>query len=308
MFLKRLSILIIAVFISMLKVSYAEDHNLGIVYPDLREPYRSIFTSIIEGIEDTVEDKVFNLPVNKEVTEKMIATWAKRNKLDSIISLGSRSQKLTANIQVNRKIVGAINRPPANGNFQAGVLLTPDPHKLFESIIKLVPRINRIYMVYSEEYSGWYLDIARIAAKLNKIELITLSSSSIKESLQHYKEIVQKRVEGSDAIWLLQDPLSSDMKLIMPIILEKAWEKNIPVISNKAGHVERGALFALYPDNFEIGVSLAKLLKEDRTGESIKYLPFSKALTAANIRTADHLGLNWSKKVERSINLVFPSR
>ena len=79
------------------------------------------------------------------------------------------------------------------------------------------------------------------------------------------------------------------------------------MVSNKAGHVERGALLALYPDHFELGISLAQMSINNKLQEQ-KYRPFTQALNAANTRTADHLDLNWSRKTKRSINLIFPRR
>jgi len=62
---------------------------------------------------------------------------------------------------------------------------------------------------------------------------------------------------------------------------------------------------ALYPDHFELGISLSNMLLDNTNNDQI-YLPFSKALYAVNTRTADHLDLGWTRKTKRSIDLVFP--
>jgi putative ABC transport system substrate-binding protein len=282
------------------------DAKTGLLYPDLREPYRSIFTNIIEGVEDTSREDVLTLEIKKDDTAEKVREWIRENNLDAVIALGSRSNKLLTQVDVRKKIVGAITKPNKKNGYEAGILLSPDPKLMVNELNRLVPSVKHIYMVYSEGSSSWYLDVVKHYTKNSEIELHAFKSDSIKQSLLFYSKILQK-ADNRSAIWLLQDRLSSDSRLIMPMLLEKAWDKKIPVISNKAGHVERGVLLALFPDHFELGVSLARLLTEGRE-EKNKYLPYTSAYIAANKRTADHLGLDWSRKLMRSFKLVFPEK
>ena len=286
---------------------FATGEEIGVIYPDMREPYRSIFTNIIDGIRDTAGNEVKLLAVSTDDEVDTVSQWIEQNNIDSLIALGSRSQKLAAKTDIENKVVGAIIKPPEENGFQAGVLLTPDPNTMFENLKLLVPNVGKIYVVYSEQHSGWYIDIAQMAARQNGLELEAVKSESKRDSITTYKKILDSDVDKNSAVWLLQDPLSSDRRIILPLVLELAWEKKIPVISNRAGHVERGALLALYPDHFELGISLAQMSIRNQM-QAQKYAPFTDALNAANTRTADHLDLNWSRKTKRSINLVFPRR
>lgn len=303
-------ILIFSLFLPLLlmvKGVFAHGEDVGVIYPDLREPYRSIFTNIIEGIRDSTGDDIKILSVKKEDNVDMVSDWIDTNKITSLIALGSRSQKLLSNLDAPNKIVGAITRPPKENGFEAGVLLTPDPNRIFKEIRRLVPDVQKLYVVYSKANSGWYMDIARQDAARNGIALVEIESMSKKDSLKQYQSLFKNKLEANSAIWLLQDSISSDARLILPMVLEAAWDQKIPVISNKAGHVERGALFALYPDHFELGVSLGEMSQKNKL-QAQKYSPFTESLSAANTRTADHLNLEWSRKIERNFNLVFPQR
>ena len=300
-------ITILVTLVSWVQPVSATGEEIGVIYPDMREPYRSIFTNIIDGIRDTAGNEVKLLAVSTDDEVDTVSQWIEQNNIDSLIALGSRSQKLAAKTDIENKVVGAIIKPPEDNGFQAGLLLTPDPNKMFENLKLLVPNINKIYVVYSQQHSGWYIDIAKMAARQNGLELEAVVSESKRDSITTYKEILDSDVDQNSAVWLLQDPLSSDRRIILPLVLELAWEKKIPVISNRAGHVERGALLALYPDHFELGISLAQMSINNQLYAQ-KYAPFTEALNAANTRTADHLDLNWSRKTKRSINLVFPRR
>jgi putative ABC transport system substrate-binding protein len=289
----------------VVNIASAHGEDIGVVYPDLREPYRSIFTNIIDGIRDTLGNDIQTIDVKQDDVPEKVSEWIKQKNITSIIALGSRSQKLTATLPIRNKIVGAITRPPKDNGFKAGVLLTPDPGQMFSQVNRLLPGIKKIYAIYSQENSGWYIELARSVALEYEIQLIGLESKSKKQSLNQYKTLMGSNIDEQSAIWLLQDPISSDASLILPIVLEVAWEEKIPVISNKAGHVERGALLSLYPDHFELGVSLAQMLLNNKSNEQ-KYAPFTESLNTANTRTADHLDLEWSRKLKRSFDLVFP--
>jgi|SaaInlV_120m_DNA_4_1040238.scaffolds.fasta_scaffold04383_2 putative tryptophan/tyrosine transport system substrate-binding protein len=304
-FKNYITISLLFVVVLVVNNVFASGEGIAVLYPDIREPYRSVFTNIIDGVKDTIGNDVHTLAIKKGETSANISDWLKKHKIEGIIALGSRSQKLVAKSTVQNKIVGAITNPRKDNAFNAGVLLTPNPHKVFEKLNSLVPGIKYIYAVYSEENSGWYIELAKKAAESQGIDLVAIKSESKKESLLHYKSILDNKINKESAVWLLQDPLSSDSKLILPMVLAEAWDKKIPVISNKAGYVERGALLALYPDHFELGISLSNMLLDNTNNDQI-YLPFSKALYAVNTRTADHLDLGWTRKTKRSIDLVFP--
>ena len=303
-------LLTFSLFLSLILVVkgvYAHGEGIAVVYPDLREPYRSIFTNIIDGIRDTAGDDIKTLAISKEETPEQLTNWVDENGIKSIIALGSRSQKLLTNLKIKNKIVGAITRPPKENGFQAGVLLAPDPGKIFSELARLTPEIKNLHVVYSNKHSAWYINIARQAAKEAGINLIEIESDSKKESLKHYQSFFKSKPDNNSAIWLLQDSYSSDSKLILPFVLEAAWDQKIPVITNKAGHVERGALFALYPDHFELGISLAEMSLKNEI-QVQKYAPFTQSLSMANTRTAEHLDLKWTRKTKRNFNLVFPKQ
>lgn len=302
--IKKTTISLLIILLFIFNGAFAKGDKIAVVYPDVREPYLSIFTSMVDGIRDTAGNEVKVLSIQKDMKLEELSKWKQENEIESIIALGNRSRKLVSELNIKHKVVGAITRPPDSG-FNSGVLLTPDPGLIIDEMNRLVPGVKNLYVIYSEKRSGWYVEIAKQSARNKGINLLDFKSNSKKESLEKYKSVFNGELNPNSAIWLLQDPLSSDSRVILPMVLSSAWDRKIPVISNKAGHVERGALLALYPDHFEIGVRLANMLIQEI---SDKFVPFSEALNAANTRTADHLELKWSRKTKRSISLVFPQR
>ena len=300
-------LILVALFIPLEML--ADGERVGVIYPDVREPYRSIFTSILEGIFEAAGDEVHTISVAKEVDPQEIVDWVKDNGIKDIIALGSRGQKMIENINldVDKVILGAVVKPPAvekSKLFYSGIMLTPSPQKVYEAMKQLVPGVDNVYMIYSDT-NQWYAEISIQNAGKFGYNLTAIKSESIKDSANEYRKILEEANEYV-AIWLLQDTLSSDSRIILPVVLEAAWKKKIPVISNNASHVKRGVLLALYPDHFELGISLAEALSNEESKEQ-KFFPFEEAHKAANTRTADHLDLDWSRRTIRGFSLVFPN-
>jgi len=67
------------------------------------------------------------------------------------------------------------------------------------------------------------------------------------------------------------------------------------------------ALFALYPNNLELGHSLASsaMAAMGASHPSRGVLPLKEVLVAVNLRTANHLGIQLGARAQ-SFDLVFP--
>jgi putative ABC transport system substrate-binding protein len=92
-------------------------------------------------------------------------------------------------------------------------------------------------------------------------------------------------------------------------VLKESWDNNLAVFSSSFGHVRRGVLFSLYPNNVELGRHLAgSALGMIASGgsEVSSMLPLREVLIAINLRTAKHLGLTISRP--QSFDMAFPEQ
>ena len=90
--------------------------------------------------------------------------------------------------------------------------------------------------------------------------------------------------------------------------MKESWNRGVPIFSSSFLHVRKGALFALYPNNMELGRDLANSALGILSGESRKrgVSPLREVFTAVNLRTASHIGLNIDQQQQRSFNFIFP--
>ena len=93
----------------------------------------------------------------------------------------------------------------------------------------------------------------------------------------------------------------------MPLILEKAWAKEVVIFSSKPSHAKRGALFSTYPDNFALGGHLLTMVQELKDQpEQKNFAALKSTRLAVNLRTAAHLGLKYSSEQQQKFKLTFP--
>ncbi|HVL76627.1 MAG TPA: ABC transporter substrate binding protein, partial [Noviherbaspirillum sp.] len=189
-----------------------------------------------------------------------------------------------------------------------GISLTPDPALLFARLKFFFPHTRRVLVVYSAQRNEWLIRLAREAARSHGLELIALEASDLGSAVRHYAHAFAAADGRRDAVWLLQDAATLDENTILPLVLRESWNRNVPVFSSSFQHVKKGVLFALYPDNIQLGRSLAASAEQALSGDARRgvLLPLRDVHLAVNLRTAGHLGLRFSRQQQRSFDMVFP--
>lgn len=296
-------LLVFVVFLSLSAPSSALP--IGVVFPDIGEPYRQIFAEIIDGVEDQARQRVRSYPVGNNADIAELSANLKRNGTRVVIALGRQGLRAAATLEPQFNIVVSGVPPLPDGERQVGVLMTPDPALLFGQLKALVPTARRVIVVYNPLHNDWLVRLAREAARAQGLELVTLEARDLGSAARLYESAFANADPRTDAVWLPIDSTTVEESTIMPLVLREAWNRNIAVFSSSRPHVKRGVLFALYPDNLELGRSLATLALSSMSGDVRRgVIPAKGALNALNLRTALHIGLNPNQKVLRSFQEV----
>lgn len=294
-------------------VAQGPAYAVGVVYPEIREPYASIFEDIISGIEAPVGSNLKRLKVDADATDNTVTDWVARERLGVVVALGRRALELTDELEPGLPVVagGVLSAPAQHSADMSGVLLTPDPDLLFGKLRELAPRVKRVIVFYNEANTGWLLGFAREAAKRHDLVLDARPVANLKVAARQYKELMTEIVADEDAIWLPQDPGSVDDRAILPTLLRESWDRDFVVFSSNPSHVPRGALFSLFPDNVRMGESLGSLALRRAAEEPVNnngFVPLRDLSAAVNVRTAEHLGYSLSRADLREFDLVFPAQ
>lgn len=282
---------------------------IAVLYPDIGEPYLSVFTQIIGGIEAMAKGHVTNIAVGPKSDINEIRAMLRRQDTKVVIALGRQGLKVASALEAGMGVVagGVLSASESEArNIQVNSL-TPDPDLLFARLKVMMPRARRIYTVYDPRQNEWLIRLAREGAQAQGLELVAYEAQDLRSSMRAWQEILDKAGSGSDALWLPQDSTTVEESTVLPLLLQESWSRNLAVFSSSFGHVKRGVLFSLYPDNIELGRHLAdnaiSMMASGVPGTS-SMTPLREVLMAVNLRTARHLGLNAGRP--GSFDMAFP--
>ncbi len=304
------SAIVIALVSMHLYTPVFAETKVGIIVPELRAPFKIIFDAVTEGVDAGLNQRTSKLTLKKDYDSKDIVRWIQKENIEAVITLGGLGQKASMYVPNSTPIVqGALLSASPNVNNFPGVALTPDPKALFDLLHRLDDTRKKIIVVYNPAKNQWVVDLAKRQTAANDVQVVAYKATDIKQAAIIYDEIFSRDDLDSIALWLLQDRKVVDSKVVLPFILEKAWQKELVVFSSALSHVKKGVLFSMYPNNELHGKQLAELILSEsagKNGENNRMFPSVGLQDAINIRTAEHLGLNLSRSKLREFDVVFP--
>lgn len=292
---------------------HGQEATIGVLYPNVREPYKSVFMSIVQGIDDGLDSNVRRYVLDDLTDPGALSTSLERDRVGVVIALGAKgvtaARRLESGIHV---IVGAVlTEPRQDRAVSSGITLSPDPEILFERLMKVAPSAKRVTVIYDRLSNQGLIDRAYAAARSQALLLNAIPADNLAAGARLYRTLLDTTAGVSEVIWIPQGDDTVDENAVLPLVLKEAWDKKIVVISSNPSHVRKGALMALYPDNAGLGRSLAAMAMETLRAGGVKkgtFVPLRDLLTAVNIRTAGHLGLEPASNGERQFDMVFPER
>lgn len=280
--------------------------RIGVLYPESAPAFQKLYQTIISGMGQATDVRVQSRAVSERDSVDQIKSWLVSGQSQVVISLGNLPVSVTGPLAADMPLVygaGALN-----DNNTPGVSLASSPNKLFERLKQLKPDVERVFMVYKPQATGWLLSAGKTAAREHGLELIASPSEDIQQAGAAFARILQQTRPGKDAIWLTLDPVVP-VNQLLPVLLREAWEKQLALFSNNPLDVSKGALFALYPDYPAMGRQLAERARKQLGKNPPPGPEASEHLNSAlNIRTASHLGIVPSSQQQQSFQQIYPER
>ncbi|MBV6322053.1 ABC transporter substrate-binding protein [Duganella violaceipulchra] len=280
--------------------------TLTVLYPDIGEPYRTVFTEILQGVEEQAKTKPRAIALGAGTDLAELRNTLKNSKV--VIALGRQGLKAAAMLDPAQAVViGGVGAAPDAERLN-GISLAPDPALLFGMLKTLLPGIRRVIVVYNPASNEAQIRLAREAARGLGLELVALEASDLAGAARAYETQFAAADGHRDALWLPQDATTVEETTILPLVLKESWSRNLPVFSSSVLHVKKGVLFGMYPNNVQLGRDLAALALAMQNGDMPKrgVTPLRAVRSALNSRTASHIGLNLVSSQQRSFDAVFP--
>ncbi|WP_255754969.1 ABC transporter substrate-binding protein [Massilia sp. erpn] len=281
--------------------------TIAVLYPNVEQPFRAAFLSMIQGIEDRTKLRVRSYAVDAKSDPAELNSLLKQNGTKVVIALGRQGLNATSGLdrEISVLVGGVLLLSDAEN--VAGISLTPDPALLFSRLRVLLPDLRRVIVVYNPKNSEWLIKLAREAARAQGLELVAHIATDMARAAQLYPTLIAGADSRRDAVWLPHDSTTVEESTILPLVLRETWNNGVPLFSSNVLHVKKGALFAMAPNNVELGRTLASSAMSLIAGDGRRRLmPLREVQTAINVRTANHVGLHLGDQQQRSFDFVFP--
>ena len=289
---------------------WAEKIKTVVWYPELAKPYSNVFDEILLGIQNDSKGPAVGVSLDAASDVAALRYQSDDPLINPVILLGQQAIQLAKQFdQSYRFVAGAAYHPSIQDNF-VFISYHPSPKYIYRHLKSLFPDIVSLYVVFGPTSNQWLKSVALEEAQAEGINLKHFEAHSLRESAQIIRGIIQGIDEEREAVWIIPDQSVVDDKVIVPYLLSEAWKKNVVVISNSLAHVDRGMLFALYPDNVRLGEKLVSISNQIASGryQGPKVQALDELKYAINVRTAKHLGLELDQARLKRYDLVFPQR
>lgn len=292
-------------------IAHAQTPSVAIVYPEVREPFRSVFLEIARGMEQELGKPVAHYVLReRDSSPDKLINDLKNDRIDVVVTLGRAGLAVAKSLSSAFPVVigATMIRPDEVPQGLTGISLTPAPEAMFDHLKKLVPDIKKVTVIYDPRQTAWEIQHAERAAQERGLTLVAQPTGNLRDSSDLFRQILVEIKDNSIALWLPRENTAMDEQSLLPEVLREAWEKNFVVFSSNLEHVRKGALFSLYPDNVGMGRSLAGLALRQVAGDKFESVELLQdLLVAVNLRTAEHLGLRFSNQTRREFAMVFPT-
>jgi putative ABC transport system substrate-binding protein len=282
--------------------------EIAVLYPKADDPWRAAFLSIVQGIEERTRVHVRSYAVDARVDVYDLNAQLKHNGTRVVIALGRQGISTASALDRDIMVLAGGALLLSDSDNISGISLTPDPALLFARLKTLLPEVRRVLVVQDPRKSEWLIRIARDAARAQALELVTVEAHDLAQAARAYNTLFAAADARHDALWLPHDSTTVEEGTLMPLILRQSWTSGVPLFSSNLLHAKKGALFAMSPNNVELGHTLASSALGLINGEPRRkgVQPLRELHAALNLRTASHMGLAIDPQQQRTFDFIFP--
>ena len=251
--MRRMILLIIA--LATLLPSLAQAYDVLI----LQSSRIAAYDEVLRGFSnESVSQRVIVLADYAEVD---VVRIVREDRPRMILAVGDAAVTASRPVRhlpvVSVMALGIHNQKYAPSNL-AAISMFVHPER-YVSIFKSM-KTRRVGVLYSEEKSGWYLQLARKAASKAGLELVVRKTSEPRETIEQLSTLAGK----VDALWMLPDTTAVTRES-SEAYFRFGMQNSVPVVSFAPSYLGLGAATVLEIDRVAMGrqafAMAAKILK-----------------------------------------------
>ena len=286
----------------------AGNMRIAVVYSQKAAQYEKAF----EGFKQYLNEQgihpdfsIYDLQGSKSTADSAFKE-IKKSEADLIFSLGTFASNIAVeSITDVPVIVGLVLRPD---NFQkkknaTGVALEFPIETQLKMLRSFIPNARKIGVVYNQEQNGNLIRSAIKTAESMGLVLDAVEISSPSELPIALKQLSQK----VDILWGINDSVVLNSKTAKNILLF-SYRNHIPFIGLSTAWVKSGAIYSLDRDYTYLGIQCGEIAFKVLSGVNVNSIPISfpgKVIYAINLKTAEHMKINFKDEIVSNAHKVF---
>ena len=277
--------------------------QLAVVFPQVRQPFQKVYQTIAKGAAEGFAGPTSEIILD---ADKPATDLESRIADHMVVALGGRGiTELQPMTLAHPLVVGAVSRRIPH---VYGMSMVPEESLIVTKLHVLAPEVRRVFVRVRSHDNIIDLKSAQLAFNQLGIQLHIHEAEDLRAAAGIYRKVIRSLGSG-DAVWIP----SGDRfvgNALLSILLQASWKSEFVVFSSNPTHVKRGALFSVYPDNFQMGVRLGELARKIAEGEQQQagMEPLQSVFVTLNERTSNHLGILLTDDMKEHIDLVLPAR
>ncbi|MGB1245621.1 MAG: ABC transporter substrate binding protein, partial [Porticoccaceae bacterium] len=260
--------------------------QLAVVFPQVRQPFQKVYQTIAKGAAEGFAGPTSEIILD---ADKPATDLESRIADHMVVALGGRGiTELQPMTLAHPLVVGAVSRRIPH---VYGMSMVPEESLIVTKLHVLAPEVRRVFVIVRSHDNIIDLKSAQLAFNQLGIQLHIHEAEDLRAAAGIYRKVIRSLGSG-DAVWIP----SGDRfvgNALLSILLQASWKSEFVVFSSNPTHVKRGALFSVYPDNFQMGVRLGELARKIAEGEQQQagMEPLQSVFVTLNERTSNHLGI-----------------
>lgn len=273
--------------VSIMRASFSSAWDVLIVQNYRTKPY----SEVIRGFKATSSSRTSEM-VLSEINGAGALREIRKQRPDLILAIGVDSLLTVKKINEIPIIYCMVLNPETvlgDEKNITGISMNIPPEKHLSTLMKALPHLKKIGLVYNPRKTGSIVDKIYSAAENMGIRLTALKAEKAKD----LPRLLENLPEGLDAYWMLPDSTFTAPEAVEALIYY-SMRSRVPIFTFSEKYLRMGAFMSLDLDAFELGKQAGELSDKVKSGVSVSAIPRTdadRAFPTINRAVAAKLGI-----------------
>jgi putative tryptophan/tyrosine transport system substrate-binding protein len=280
-------VFLIIICMLLLPVSPASAWDVLVVQNFRAKPY----AEVLQGFRSACNAGIHELVISELNGEDVQAEIRRRNP-DIILAIGMDALLQVRKIKGKPIIYLMVLNPDSALHGESnitGISMIIPPEKQLSSLHRVLPRLNKVGLIYNQKNTGHLVSRAYQAAAKLGIELTALRVNRPED----FPELLRSMKGNVDAYWMLPDSMVITPESVQYLLLF-SMQNRMPILTFSEKYLKMGAFMSLEINTFKLGRQAGEMAVGILSGTAVKDLPGMDAIDAnltINHKIADKLGI-----------------